>query len=539
MVVIQISKMQVRRGQTALTGFPQLASGEFGWSIDTQELYIGNGSVTEGAPAVGNTQLITEHNINNFFLYAENGYQYKNDSRARGRTIQDKLDDELNLNDLVDLTTATYHTEAFKTGIKIATETGKPLIVPEFNYIVSGTIYIPANVEIRGAGAQKTVITNITTGSTFKTVDATTATFEVAGYGNLGAPRNIRINGITFVNSTTNAAPIMQLDAISDSIIEQCEFIGDITAPQSTSTLAVGINFRDTSSYPANKTDNVAVKNCTFYKLSKGIESNYDIGNIIISENTFKMIDEGVVLGKAISLTTASIYGPQHITISNNRFDVIKKQAIYAGSTSTTYFTDINSVNNYFYDVGNNGLGDSVRTQAYEVIRFNSFGNNSTNDTFDRMNKIIGPQSSLYLAQNSTATAVSLIRGPAVLTAKSPLVYNITGGGAAVPMFVYPRSVYQYGTNPTEQIITIDYTINKPTVSMVRRGTLEIIVNNTTTTIKDSYSANDEIEDRTVIFSSQVNIARNLVIVYQNNQRNSVTGVTSLGNIIYTYTVRQ
>lgn len=539
MAVIQISKMQVRRGQTALTGFPQLASGEFGWSIDTQELYIGNGSVTEGAPAVGNTQLITEHNINNLFLFAENGYQYAGlsgveDSRARVRTIHSKLDDELNISDLVDLNTATEHTEAFKTGIKIATETGKPLVVPEFDYIVTGTIYIPSNVELRGAGPQKSVITNITTASTFVTIDGSNNTFDSnrSSYGNVGAPRNIRITGITFVNGTPNAAPIMQLDAISDSIIEQCEFIGDIAATQSTSTLVSGINFRDVGSYPANKTDNVAIKNCTFFKLNNAIESNYDIGNVVISENTFKIVDEGVVLGKTLTNNTPQKYGPQHITISNNRFDVVKRQAIYAGSTSTTHYTDINSLNNYFYDVGNNGLGDKVKTQVYEVIRFNSFGNNSTNDTFDRLNQILVDQGSTYLTQNSTASAVNVVSGPVVLTSKTANVYNITGRDP-VPMFVYPRGTYRYGSNSTVQTITLDYTVNKPTIGLVRRGTLDVVVDGTTATVKDVFTSNNDVEGAKVMFSAQVNTARNLIVVYQNNQSDVK------GNIIYTYTVRQ
>ena len=60
MAVVQISRIQNRRGKKfSQTGFPQLASGELGWAIDTQELYIGNGSVSEGAPAVVNTKLIT------------------------------------------------------------------------------------------------------------------------------------------------------------------------------------------------------------------------------------------------------------------------------------------------------------------------------------------------------------------------------------------------------------------------------------------------------------------------------------------------
>ena len=60
MAVIQISKIQLRRGLKG-TGIPQLSSAELAWAIDTQELYIGNGSLAEGAPFVGNTKILTEN----------------------------------------------------------------------------------------------------------------------------------------------------------------------------------------------------------------------------------------------------------------------------------------------------------------------------------------------------------------------------------------------------------------------------------------------------------------------------------------------
>ena len=62
MAVVQISRIQIRRGRkNSGTGLPQLASGEIAWAIDTQELYIGNGAVSEGSPYVGNTKVLTEH----------------------------------------------------------------------------------------------------------------------------------------------------------------------------------------------------------------------------------------------------------------------------------------------------------------------------------------------------------------------------------------------------------------------------------------------------------------------------------------------
>ena len=75
MAVVQISRIQVRRGQSQQgSGIPQLASGELGWAVDTRELYIGNGAVSEGAPAVGNTQLLTQYD--NLFSVADT-YIYK------------------------------------------------------------------------------------------------------------------------------------------------------------------------------------------------------------------------------------------------------------------------------------------------------------------------------------------------------------------------------------------------------------------------------------------------------------------------------
>ena len=100
MAVVQISRIQVRRGQKNTgTGLPQLASGEFGWAVDTQELYIGNGAVSEGAPNVGNTLVLTEHT--NLFDYINYTYDADQGIVQTGanvstpviRSLQDRLDD--------------------------------------------------------------------------------------------------------------------------------------------------------------------------------------------------------------------------------------------------------------------------------------------------------------------------------------------------------------------------------------------------------------------------------------------------------------
>ena len=82
MAITSISRIQQRRGKSnSDTGLPQLASGEFGWAIDTQELYIGNGSVSEGAPAVGNTRILTQLDVDKLTspasIFGQLAYVYK------------------------------------------------------------------------------------------------------------------------------------------------------------------------------------------------------------------------------------------------------------------------------------------------------------------------------------------------------------------------------------------------------------------------------------------------------------------------------
>lgn len=64
MAVIQISRIQHRRGLEA--DLPNLASAELGYSVDTRKLYIGNGTIEEGAPSLGRTEVLTQYSILDF-----------------------------------------------------------------------------------------------------------------------------------------------------------------------------------------------------------------------------------------------------------------------------------------------------------------------------------------------------------------------------------------------------------------------------------------------------------------------------------------
>jgi hypothetical protein len=61
MAVVQISRIQLRRGLQQ--DLPQLATAEMAWSIDTRQLYIGNGTLSEGAPTTGVTEILTTYSV--------------------------------------------------------------------------------------------------------------------------------------------------------------------------------------------------------------------------------------------------------------------------------------------------------------------------------------------------------------------------------------------------------------------------------------------------------------------------------------------
>ena len=100
MAIVQISRIQLRRG--VYDDLPQLASAEMGWSIDTRQLFIGNGTLAEDAPTEGITEILTEHSdflsfITSYvFKGTESGYTSQtgvDTSHPITRNIQSVLDE--------------------------------------------------------------------------------------------------------------------------------------------------------------------------------------------------------------------------------------------------------------------------------------------------------------------------------------------------------------------------------------------------------------------------------------------------------------
>ena len=81
MAIVHISQITNRLGINS--NLPQLAGAELGWSTDTRQLYIGNGTLAQGAPVIGNTEILTE--LSDILAFT-NTYTYK--GQAAGYTVQ-------------------------------------------------------------------------------------------------------------------------------------------------------------------------------------------------------------------------------------------------------------------------------------------------------------------------------------------------------------------------------------------------------------------------------------------------------------------
>jgi hypothetical protein len=204
MAVVQISKIQVRRGRKGDVGsVPQLSSAEFAWAVDTQELYIGNGSVSEGAPYVGNTKILTEHDN---LLELTSGYQFASTdpiiTRSVTRSLQSKLDETVSVVDYGAVPDgSTDCTLAFEAAFadlfkSVETTYRKVLLVPNGRYafnLPNRPLRIPSWATIHGENQKETVLDIGNSGIEFVSTEGTLP----GDFSDSDFPNNIKISNLT------------------------------------------------------------------------------------------------------------------------------------------------------------------------------------------------------------------------------------------------------------------------------------------------------------------------------------------------------
>jgi hypothetical protein len=276
MAVVQISKIQVRRGQkNSNSGVPQLSSAEFAWAVDTQELFIGNGSVAEGAPYVGNTKVLTEHDN---ILELTNSYNFGGQlvSGSVPRPLQSKLDEYVSVADFGAVgDNATDNSAAFEAAFaelfkNVNADYRKVLLVPNGVYKFFRDIAIPAGplnsndplavtrtVIIRGETQLGAVLDIGPHTIRFVTVDDK----EFSDFTSTDRPSNVILSNLTIQRTTGQLILSGVLDADIDSVKFRGTYeLGDPV--QSLSTTPAAMTW--TNELEGRKTSDIKVIDCVF-----------------------------------------------------------------------------------------------------------------------------------------------------------------------------------------------------------------------------------------------------------------------------------
>lgn len=397
MAVVQISRIQHRRGKASVSGVPQLASGELGWAIDQQKLYIGNGSVSEGAPATGNSEILTTKSdilsLVGQYTYrtADNVQTGASSATPVKRSIAQKLDDVVSLNDFIPPTELNRGgtLQAADQIVQRAVDQlflspiggvykNTTLKIPAGEYIFENPVYVPPYATIVGDGMNKTLITG-TGSSVFYTKNSTSSGNGVYADDSTNTsgnqPKNIKISDMSITHSQYGGTIILQNCKDSEfrnlHLKGQWLFGNGVTVDYGAFKLRSGsLGSLDCVN---NIFKNIHIENYAYAYFSDDDASynQFDGGKMQEMAYGFKF-GIGTVLGSAGQIT-----GPSYNTIENISFNNLNRQAITIdnGSVNT-------SQNNKFVYVGNDAANS--HNPVSSIIKFGKTGNHSDNDYFQR-----------------------------------------------------------------------------------------------------------------------------------------------------------
>lgn len=399
MAIVNITRIQHRRGDYA--DLPQLASGELGWAIDTQQLFVGNGSLAEGAPYVGNTEILTEHSnlIATLGNYTFEGNSVGVNPIVGGvlRSINDKLDDTVSVRDFgADGTGAECSGAINQALTSLFTSNGDEqtrigLYFPAGVYLINTPLEIPPNAYIFGDGMGNTVIRTGSSVPLVRTVDSQGQSGISMGSGLLvteSLPTNILIRDITF--EKTVAGDLTDMRSTTDLVMERVEFVG-IYTDQTSATNSTQTALVFTSPSSATASGNITATGCRFRQLGRALFHNDYLYGISFDRCLFLNSYNGIKIDNAAN-------PPDPVVVQNCYFNSISREAIIALNGAR-----FNSINNRYVDVGNRGTASSVDNVLYSE----SVGCTSWLDQFDRL---VGDSVPRFVSLSGSNTNVSSTR---------------------------------------------------------------------------------------------------------------------------------
>jgi hypothetical protein len=404
MPIVQISRIQHRRGKR--TDLPQLATGELGWVIDEQRLFIGNGTVADGAPAVGNTEVMTTGSsaFSSALSYVYKGYLGSSTPVQTGasgdfsRTLQESLDDYVSVkafgaigDDSTADVTAIQRAldELYSDTDQDDVRARRILFFPAGTYRINASLTIPPYAHLVGEGPDKTIITNSGNGPVAVTEDDDGNSYDRAtGNENIGGsgattPTQIQIEGITFRNSTAYEG--FAIDKATKVYFNNCKFWGSYAQGGADASRSKGVTVYSTTALPCS---NIVFNQCQFTKFARLVDLSYDVTNVKFINCDFNLSYYGAIIGDEwdSSTTNGMTVGPRDVQFISSSWSTINQQAIYVKPKNTVEAPSrniISSYNWYAKDVANNNEGvGSVR--EVPVIQYDQDECSSVLDFFER-----------------------------------------------------------------------------------------------------------------------------------------------------------
>lgn len=494
MAVVQISRIQVRRGQKNQgTGLPQLASGELGWAVDTQELFIGNGAVSEGSPYVGNTKLLSEHD--NLFDFA-NTYTYKKDLNIQTgsavnspvlRTLQDRLDDRVSIRafgvsgDGSDVTQSVQNAidQLFLNPANKGQSQARVVLHFEAGtYTLSDTLYLPPYCTIQGAGPDKTIFVSGNFAA-FKTVNDTSIPNTPAPDSTsttINQARNINLDGFT-IQSTGGSGIILQ--SCKDSTFTNINIIGSYSLGDAVDGTINGIELTALST--TVNTGRNKFKNVNVQGFVTAVKSNNDIIDNAWQDCEFRTLWQGFAFGiDTILGVDGQLTGPINNVIQTCKFDSIYQSAIkiVAGKENQ-------SIDNKFYRIGNEA-GTDINV-AHPIIDFTNSYNSSKGDWFERTDILANNRTPAWALDDTYVEwpqiqYVPEVQGPVITSLDYTHSLSVGQLNEFTKLFKLPAD----GIRALE----VDYLYKSAIIQAYRSGKLTIIVD----PVNDTYQLSDDFD---------------------------------------------
>ena len=396
MPIVQISRIQHRRGKR--TDLPQLAAGELGWVVDEQRLFIGNGTVSDGAPAVGNTEIVTSGS-SAFTTALNHTYKgYLGDSTpvttSQARTLAQRLDEYVSVKDFgakgddstADITAIQNAIdEIYIDTDKDDTRARRILFFPAGTYRINAALKIPPYAHLVGEGPDKTIIRNSGNNAVMVTMDDEGNVGSNIGNSGATTPTQIQISSMTLRNTVAYGG--ISLDRVTHAYFNNVKFQGSFASGGSDASTSKGITV--TESTATFSTNNVTFNQCQFTKFARLVDISFNSTNIKFHNCDFATAFYGALLGAEMDGSTAGLTdGPRDLQFTSSSWSDIGQQAILvAPKTGTTDGAGprhiVSHANFFAKTVANNFEGTGTFSEV-PIIQFDNDECTSSQDFFER-----------------------------------------------------------------------------------------------------------------------------------------------------------